>query len=56
MTVIFELGGQKFRALSGGPEFTFSEAISFQVSCRNREEVDAFWSRLSQGGESWPRC
>jgi predicted 3-demethylubiquinone-9 3-methyltransferase (glyoxalase superfamily) len=54
MTVSFELGGQKFVALNGGPEFTFNEAISFQVSCNNQEEVDTFWSRLSDGGEEGP--
>ena len=54
MTVSFELGGQKFLALNGGPQFTFSEAISFQVSCQNQEEVDAFWSKLSEGGEEGP--
>ena len=51
MTVSFELDGQKFLALNGGPEFTFSEAISFQVSCKTQDEVDAFWSKLSEGGE-----
>jgi predicted 3-demethylubiquinone-9 3-methyltransferase (glyoxalase superfamily) len=54
MTVSFELDGQKFLALNGGPEFTFSEAISFQVSCKDQEEVDAFWSKLSEGGEQGP--
>ncbi len=54
MTVIFELDGQKFMALNGGPEFKFTEAISFQVSCKNQEEVDAFWSKLSEGGEEGP--
>ncbi|MDP9304049.1 MAG: VOC family protein [Actinomycetota bacterium] len=54
MTVIFELDGQKFMALNGGLEFKFSEAISFQVSCKNQEEVDAFWSKLSEGGEEGP--
>jgi predicted 3-demethylubiquinone-9 3-methyltransferase (glyoxalase superfamily) len=54
MTVSFELDGQRFVALNGGPEFTFSEAISFQVSCRTQEEVDAFWSKLSEGGEEGP--
>jgi predicted 3-demethylubiquinone-9 3-methyltransferase (glyoxalase superfamily) len=54
MTVSFELDGQKFVALNGGPEFTFSEAISFQVSCKTQEEVDAFWSKLSDGGEEGP--
>ena len=54
MTVSFELGGQKFLALNGGPNYTFSEAISFQVSCKSQEEVDAFWSKLSEGGEDGP--
>ena len=54
MTVSFELDGQKFVALNGGPDFTFNEAISFQVSCENQEEVDAFWSMLSEGGEEGP--
>ena len=54
MTVSFELNGQKFVALNGGPEFTFSEAISFQVGCENQEEVDRFWSALSEGGEEGP--
>jgi predicted 3-demethylubiquinone-9 3-methyltransferase (glyoxalase superfamily) len=54
MTVSFELDGKKFMALNGGPEFTFSEAISFQMSCKNQEEVDAFWSALSEGGQEGP--
>ena len=54
MTVSFELDGQKFLALNGGPEFTFSEAISFQVSCKTQDEVDTFWSKLSEGGEEGP--
>ena len=54
MTVTFELDGREFVALNGGPEFTFSEAISFQVSCKNQEEVDMFWSALSEGGEEGP--
>jgi predicted 3-demethylubiquinone-9 3-methyltransferase (glyoxalase superfamily) len=54
MTVAFELDGQRFVALNGGPEFTFNEAISFQVTCETQEEVDAYWSRLSEGGEEGP--
>jgi predicted 3-demethylubiquinone-9 3-methyltransferase (glyoxalase superfamily) len=54
MTVSFELGGQEFLALNGGPEFTFNEAISFQVSCKDQDEVDTFWSKLSEGGEEGP--
>jgi predicted 3-demethylubiquinone-9 3-methyltransferase (glyoxalase superfamily) len=54
MTVSFELGGMKFLALNGGPNYTFSEAISFQVSCKNQDEVDHFWDKLSDGGEEGP--
>ena len=54
MTVPFELDGQRFVALNGGPEFTFSEAISFQVDCRSQAEVDRYWDQLSEGGEEGP--
>ena len=54
MTVNFELNGQKFVALNGGPEFTFSEAISFQIICESQEEVDEYWSKLTDGGEEGP--
>ena len=54
MTVTFELDGVKFLALNGGPNFTFNEAISFQVSCKDQEEVDAYWGKLSEGGEEGP--
>jgi predicted 3-demethylubiquinone-9 3-methyltransferase (glyoxalase superfamily) len=54
MTVTFELDGQKFVALNGGPDFTFSEAISFQIECHSQEEVDEYWSRLGEGGEEGP--
>lgn len=54
MTVTFELAGQQFIALNGGPEFTFSEAISLQVDCADQEEVDAFWAGLGEGGEHGP--
>jgi predicted 3-demethylubiquinone-9 3-methyltransferase (glyoxalase superfamily) len=54
MTVSFELDGQRFTALNGGPDFTFSEAISFEVSCETQEEVDRYWSTLSEGGEEGP--
>jgi predicted 3-demethylubiquinone-9 3-methyltransferase (glyoxalase superfamily) len=54
MTVDFELDGQPFVALNGGPDFTFNEAISFQVSCKTQDEVDTFWSKLSEGGEEGP--
>ena len=51
MTVAFELDGQSFTALNGGPVFKFNEAISFQVSCDTQEEVDRFWNRLAEGGD-----
>ena len=47
----FQLDGQDFFALNGGPQFTFSPAISFFVNCETQEEVDNFWERLSEGGE-----
>lgn len=51
MTVEFELDGQPFVALNGGPVFKFSEAVSFQVHCETQEEVDYYWDRLSDGGD-----
>jgi predicted 3-demethylubiquinone-9 3-methyltransferase (glyoxalase superfamily) len=55
MTVKFELDGQPFLALNGGPQFTFSEAISFQVACETQDEVDRYWELLSgDGGEEGP--
>jgi len=51
MTVRFELEGQEFVALNGGPEFTFDEAISFQVSCDSQKEVDELWSKLTADGQ-----
>ena len=51
MTVSFQLDGQEFLALNGGPMFTFSPAISLIVNCQTQEEVDALWDRLSEGGE-----
>ncbi|MEO5712725.1 MAG: VOC family protein [Luteolibacter sp.] len=50
MVVAFELDGQSFTALNGGPMFKFSEAISFQIDCETQEEVDHFWNHLSEGG------
>lgn len=55
MTVEFELEGQKFTALNGGPYFTFSPAISFVVNCKTQKEVDGLWEKLSEGGEK-QRC
>jgi predicted 3-demethylubiquinone-9 3-methyltransferase (glyoxalase superfamily) len=54
MTVEFELDGQEFVALNGGPEFRFTEAISFQVACETQNEVDRYWSLLAEGGEEGP--
>lgn len=54
MTVAFELDGQKLVALNGGPDFTFSEAVSFVVDCETQEEVDSYWEELSEGGEKGP--
>ena len=51
MTVEFEIEGQKFLALNGGPIFKFNEAISFQVYCEMQEEVDYYWEKLSEGGD-----
>jgi predicted 3-demethylubiquinone-9 3-methyltransferase (glyoxalase superfamily) len=56
MTVEFELDGQRFTALNGGPEFKFNEAISFEVKCRDQEEVDSYWSKLTAGGGSEVQC
>ena len=50
MTVEFELDGQPFTALNGGPHFKFNEAVSFQVNCETQEELDEFWGKLSEGG------
>ena len=51
MTVTFELDGQEFMALNGGPIFTFTEAISLSVNCKTQEEIDELWEKLSAGGE-----
>jgi predicted 3-demethylubiquinone-9 3-methyltransferase (glyoxalase superfamily) len=55
MTVEFELEGQQFVGLNGGPMFKFTEAVSFVVNCATQEEVDYFWEKLSEGGEK-SRC
>ena len=54
MTVSFELDGQEFTALNGGPDFTFNEALSLQVNCADQAEADHFWTGLSEGGEEGP--
>ncbi|MCW2952162.1 MAG: 3-demethylubiquinone-9 3-methyltransferase [Conexibacter sp.] len=51
MTVEFELDGQRFVGINGGPQFTFDEAVSFEIDCEGQEEVDYYWTRLSDGGE-----
>jgi predicted 3-demethylubiquinone-9 3-methyltransferase (glyoxalase superfamily) len=51
LTVEFELNGQPFTALNGGPAFKFNEAISFQVHCESQNEVDSYWEKLSKGGD-----
>jgi predicted 3-demethylubiquinone-9 3-methyltransferase (glyoxalase superfamily) len=54
MTVEFELDGQRFVAINGGPQFEFSEAVSLQVMCETQEEIDYYWERLTEGGEEGP--
>lgn len=50
MTVAFELDGQKFTALNGGPHFKFTEAVSFVINCESQKEIDYYWDKLSEGG------
>lgn len=52
LTVAFELDGQPFTALNGGPQFKFNEAVSFQVPCKTQEEIDYYWDRLAAGGDA----
>ena len=52
MTVAFELEGQAFTALNGGPMFKFNEAVSFQINCETQEDVDYYWNKLSKGGDA----
>src|SRR5687767_8289086 len=54
MTATFELAGQEFVALNGGPSFTFAQGISLSVNCETQEEIDEFWEKLSAGGEKGP--
>lgn len=54
MVVAFELDGQPYVALNGGPQFTFDEAVSFQIDCDSQEETDYYWDALTAGGEEGP--
>jgi predicted 3-demethylubiquinone-9 3-methyltransferase (glyoxalase superfamily) len=54
MTVEFELDGQRFVGINGGPEFKFSEAVSFQITCETQDEIDYHWEQLTEGGEEGP--
>lgn len=56
MTVAFQLDGQQFTALNGGPHFRFTEAVSFQVDCKSQEEVDRYWNALTEGGGEESQC
>jgi predicted 3-demethylubiquinone-9 3-methyltransferase (glyoxalase superfamily) len=51
MTVEFEVNGQRFVGINGGPMFPFTEAVSFQITCDSQEEIDSYWTRLTEGGE-----
>lgn len=51
LTIVFQINGQNFTALNGGPVFKFNEAISLQVFCETQEEIDYYWNKLSEGGE-----
>ena len=54
MTVEWELDGQRFVGINGGPNFTFDEAVSFQITCEDQDEVDYYWDRLTDGGSEGP--
>ena len=54
MTVEWEIGGQRFVGINGGPQFPFSEAISFQITCDDQDELDRYWERLTDGGQEGP--
>ena len=54
LTVDFQLEGQRFTAINGGPNFTFDEAVSFLVNCESQEEIDELWDKLGEGGEHGP--
>jgi predicted 3-demethylubiquinone-9 3-methyltransferase (glyoxalase superfamily) len=54
MVVEFELDGQRFVGINGGPQFTFSEAVSFQITCADQAEIDLYWAKLTDGGSEGP--
>ena len=54
MVVEFELDGQRFVGINGGPQFKFTEAVSLQINCETQEEIDHYWEQLSEGGEEGP--
>jgi len=54
MTVEFELDGQRFVAINGGPQFKFDEAVSFQITCETQDEIDYYWEKLTDGGSEGP--
>jgi predicted 3-demethylubiquinone-9 3-methyltransferase (glyoxalase superfamily) len=54
MTVEFELNGHRLVGINGGPDFTFDEAVSFQINCKDQDEVDYYWEKLTDGGEEGP--
>ncbi|MCZ4102763.1 VOC family protein [Streptomyces sp. So13.3] len=54
LTVAFVLDGQEYIAINGGPEFTFTEAVSLMINCADQKEIDHYWSKLSEGGEEGP--
>ena len=56
LTIEFEIEGQKFTALNGGPQFKFNESVSFVVNCKTQEEVDYFWEKLTAGGGQESEC
>lgn len=56
LTVVFEIGGQRFTAINGGPQFTFDEAISFEITCDTQDEVDRYWEALTADGGREGQC
>jgi len=56
LTIEFEIGGQKFTALNGGPQFKFNESVSFVVNCETQNEIDYFWEKLTAGGGQESEC